>query len=523
MQIFRELAGYSFGRADIVRRAMAKKKHSVMESERKVFIYGTGDADDSEQESGTNVEGCVKRGVPEEIAEKIFNEMSSFASYAFNKAHATSYALVAYQTAWLKCHYPKEYMAALLTSVLDGSGKVAAYIAECERLGIPVLPPSVNESGMGFTVSEEGIRFGLLAVKNLGRGLIAELVREREEEGKYQSFVSFCSRLSTRREFNARALDSLIRCGALDGLGANRRQMLGALEDTLNGLEEKNRRNLAGQVGFFDSSETGEVESEAPLPTMPEFSYAEMLAMEKETTGLYISGHPLAPYTGLYDRIRAAHTDQILSSLEDRTGEYKDGDEATLLGMVSSVKQKITKSNAAMAYVTLEDIYGSMELLIFPRLWAAESKRLTPGAVVVVKGRISAREDETPKLLADSVEQAPEPGNPSAKKESKMQNNANIESANIASAVSADTVSSDAKKTAGHPGLYLRVSSPDGADYKRACLITAVFEGTLPLFFRFTETGKMMRAPQNMFVWPNEVMLGELRRVLGDENVAYID
>ena len=513
MQIFRELAGYSLGRADIVRRAMSKKKHDVMEREHDIFIHGLT------REDGTvEVEGCLRRGVPADVAEAVFGEMSSFASYAFNKAHAAAYAMVAYQTAWLKCFCPREYMAALLTSVLEGSGKVAAYIAECGRLGIAVLPPSVNESQTGFTVVEDrGIRFGLLAVKNLGRGLIAELIREREENGPYRSYYSFCERLSSRREFNRRALESLIRCGALDGLGANRHQMLESIDVFLGMLEEQNRRSLSGQIGFFDSPED-EGYGEPALPDLPEFSYAELLAMEKEITGLYITGHPLQPYAEMYGRVRASRIDQILASVDEGGGDYRDGETVTLLGMVGAVRQKTTRSNAAMAYVVLEDLYGSMELLVFPRVLSVNLGLLKPGNVLLVRGRLSMREDEEPKLLADAFETAPEPGGPlppgfapmAVRRTDKQE-------------VSSDPPASSVKKTAAPPGLYLRVSSKGGPDYRRACLVTGIFDGPAPLYFRFRDSGKLLRAPLSMGVWPNEVMLRELRRILGEENVAMVE
>lgn len=508
MQIFRELAGYSLGRADIVRRAMSKKKHDVMEREHDIFIHGLL------REDGTvEVEGCLRRGVSAEVAEAVFADMSSFASYAFNKAHAAAYALVSYQTAWLKCFYPQEYMAALLTSVLEGSSKVAAYIAECGRLGIAVLPPSVNESRAGFTVAPgQGIRFGLLAIKNLGRGLIAELVREREENGPYRSFYSFCKRLSTRREFNRRALESLVRSGALDGLGANRRQMLESIDAFLGMLEEENRRNLSGQMGFFDSPEDAEY-SEPSLPDLPEYPYAELLAMEKETAGLYMSGHPLQPYADMYSSLRAARIDEILASAEDEgRGDYKDGESVTLLGMISAVRQKTTRSNTTMAYVTLEDLYGSMELLVFPRVLSASLSQLQAGKVLLVRGRLSMREDEEPKLLADSFSPAPEPGGALPLPGTGERN--------VASGKSPQP--EPAKKSA-HPGLYLRVSSQNGADYKRACLVTGIFDGPAPLYFRFRDTGKLLRAPASMAVWPNEVMLRELRSLLGEENVALVE
>ncbi|MBP9989068.1 MAG: DNA polymerase III subunit alpha, partial [Ruminococcus sp.] len=283
MQIFRSLAGYSYGRADIVRRAMSKKKHDVMEKERKNFIYGMI------RDDGTvECEGCVKRGIPEGVANEIFDEMSSFASYAFNKSHAAAYAYVAYQTAYLKCHYPCEFMAALMSSVLDNSDKVSGYTNECNRIGIKVLPPDVNESKSDFTVSGENIRFGLLAIKNLGRGFIKRIVAERNA-GKYTSFYNFCSRLYGS-DFNKRAVESLIKSGALDNLGANRRQMLMGMHEIIDELDNKKRRNIDGQLGFFDADFGGAGNTSEPeLKFYNEFEKTDLLAMEKETTGLYLS------------------------------------------------------------------------------------------------------------------------------------------------------------------------------------------------------------------------------------------
>ena len=291
MQIFRSLAGYSYGRADIVRRAMSKKKHDVMEKERKNFIYGIV------REDGTvECDGCVKRGIPAEVANDIFDDMSSFASYAFNKSHATAYAYVAYQTAYLKCHYPCEFMAALLSSVLDNTDKVTEYTDECNRIGIKILPPNVNESNDNFTVSNGNIRFGMLAIKNLGRSFIRNIISERNA-GKFTSFYNFCSRMHGS-DFNKRAVESLIKSGALDGLGANRRQMLMAMNEIIDELDSKKRRNVEGQIGLFDSV-GGESYSESALKFFDEFPQSELLAMEKSTTGLYLSGHPMASHAEL--------------------------------------------------------------------------------------------------------------------------------------------------------------------------------------------------------------------------------
>ena len=515
MQVFRELAGYSLGRADVVRRAMSKKKHDVMQREREIFIHGLTAADGT-----VEVEGCIRRGVPETVANTVFDDMSSFASYAFNKSHAAAYAMVSYQTAWLKCRYPKEYMAALLTSVLDG-GKVAGYIAECERLHIRVLPPSVNESRSGFTVAGDHIRFGLLAVKNLGRGMIAELIREREEHGEFTGFYDFCKRMTVRREFNRRALDSLIRCGALDGLGANRRQMLEGAEGILSQLEEQNRRNIDGQIGFFDSPQ--EVGMREPvLPARPEFAYADLLAMEKEVTGLYLTGHPLSPYAKAYRALRATRIDEILTSAEEENGDFQDGAAVNLLGMVDSVRIKTTRSNAEMAYVSLEDLYGTIELLVFPKVLTQCSGLLKNGSVVLASGRLSLREEEPPKLLVDRLTAAPEPDKlETAALTSTHAPQTSSRPISRPQAASAVPMSAPAQPSARH-GLYLRLPSADSAAWKRAQLVLAVFDGAEPLYLRFQDTGKLVRAPQTLFVALNDVMLTELRRMLGEDNVAVV-
>ncbi|MFR1804433.1 MAG: DNA polymerase III subunit alpha, partial [Faecalispora jeddahensis] len=275
MQIFRTLAGYSFGRADIVRRAMSKKKASVMEKERSIFLYGLV------AEDGTvEVDGCVRRGVDEETAKAIFGEMESFASYAFNKSHAAAYATISYQTAWLKCHYPREYMAALLTSVLDNTNKIAAYIAECSRMGIRVLPPNVNQSRRGFTVAGRDIRFGLLAVKNLGDGFLRSLIQERDANGNFESFYQFCKRMHGK-DLNRRALESLVKCGALDSLDYNRNQMLSSIQSVLDTLDSDKRRNVDGQLGFFDTPQLQSEEPTISIDPMPDFSDADKLVMEK--------------------------------------------------------------------------------------------------------------------------------------------------------------------------------------------------------------------------------------------------
>ncbi len=487
MQIFRDLGGYSLGRADLVRRAMSKKKHDVMQKEREIFLHGLTD-----ENGNVAVEGCIRRGVPQAVGESIFEEMAAFASYAFNKSHAAAYAMVAYQTAYLKAHYPRQYMAALLTSVLDSS-KVAGYIGECDRLRIRVLPPSVNESDAAFTVVGDHIRFGLLAVRNLGSGLIRAMVQDREEEGPFTSFYSFCRRMTRHREFNRRALDSLIRCGALDGLDANRRQMLEASAFVLDRLEETGRRNLEGQLGFFDQSELRD-NDEPALPRAEEFSYEELLAMEKDVSGLYLTGHPLKPYEALHARLQADRTDRILDAFSDEMAAdgYTDGQAVKLLGVLGNVQVKTTRTNAQMAYVKLEDLYGSLELVVFSRVLEQCRAVLRTGQTVIVRGKISAREDEEPRILVSTVETAPPP----------------------------DAVPPPEKRAVSNPGLYLKVPSLDSAEWKRAKRVLRVLEGDTPVYVRVADTGKLVRAPRELWVDPHDVLIGELRRVLGRENVA---
>lgn len=487
MQIFRDLAGYSLGRADIVRRAMAKKKHDVLEREREVFLHG------QQREDGTwEVDGCLRRGVDQRTALELFKEIESFASYAFNKPHAAGYAVVAYQTAYLKCHYPCEYMAALLSSVLGQTGKVAEYIEECGRLGISVLPPHVNYSDMGFTVVGKSIRFGLLAVKNLGRNVIARMVEERRGGGEFTSFYNFCKRMAGR-DLNRRAIESLVKCGALDGLGNNRREMLLAVERVLDSLEADKRRNVEGQMGFFDAPGSAQG-GEPPLEKTEDFSAADKLNMEKEVTGMYLSGHPMAAYAGLYQEGGYARMDEILQSAGEReTGRYQDGQWVTLLGMVVGVRKKATKNNAQMAFVSLEDMYGAITALVFPKVLEQYGSLLYEGAVVEVQGKLSFTEDKAPELVCQSL------GKP------------------------ADPVS--VKAPAGkpvRPGLYLRLSSQQDPRYDKAMRYIAVFDGgATDLYLTFQDTGKLLRAPAKFRVEINRPLLRALKELLGAENVAY--
>ena len=505
MRIFRELAGYSLGRADIVRRAMSKKKHKVMEEEREYFIHGL------RRDDGTvEIEGCVARGVDERTAEIIYDEMESFASYAFNKSHAAAYAVVAYRTAYLKYYYPKEYMAALLTSVLGSSGKVAAYMEECARIGIPVLPPHVNESDTGFSVSEDSIRFGLLAIKNLGRGVIQRMLLERERGGKFRSFYDFCKRMQGR-DLNRRAVESLIRCGAFDGLGNNRREMLLAVTPVLESLDADKRKNIEGQIGLFDLG--GEERTDTyQMPKAEEFPQAELLAMEKEVTGMYLSGHPMAPYAEVYRRDLVARTDEIAQSAAGESDKYSDEQYVDVLAIVSDVKRKVTKSGANMAFVTLEDIYGSIEALVFPKVLERSADLLTPGSAVKAHGRISFTEEKDPKLVCEYFSA---PYSPEAMLAQGARDGQSAAPAGGGKA----PVQIRGYNTA-YRGLYLRVPSMNDPLCRKALQYVEVFDGVTDLYLYALDEKKLVRAPARYRVAVNYALVAALKRLLGEENVA---
>lgn len=495
MQIFRSLAGYSYGRADIVRRAMSKKKHDVMEKERKNFIYGIV------REDGTvECDGCVKRGIPAEVANDIFDDMSSFASYAFNKSHATAYAYVAYQTAYLKCHYPCEFMAALLSSVLDNTDKVTEYTDECNRIGIKILPPNVNESNDNFTVSNGNIRFGMLAIKNLGRSFIRNIISERNA-GKFTSFYNFCSRMHGS-DFNKRAVESLIKSGALDGLGANRRQMLMAMNEIIDELDSKKRRNVEGQIGLFDSV-GGESYSESALKFFDEFPQSELLAMEKSTTGLYLSGHPMASHAELAASMGCVRIAELANSGENIHSSHKDGERTKIMGIITDVKKKITKSDTTMAFVDVEDTSGSIEIIVFPKVLTENAMMLETGRVLVFYGRLDVRDEEPSKLICEHIYTV------EAAKDYFSQK----------SVQSSDSIAGPVRKR--RSGLFLKFPTEGTPEQAQAEKLLAIFDGRVPLYYYFADTGKYAHQPYERSVDVNEPLLNELKRVLGEENVVF--
>ena len=395
IEIFRRLAGYSLGQADMVRRAMSKKKVKDIERERETFLHG---------DPSRNIAGCMANGIPEAVAQSIYDEIYDFANYAFNKAHAMSYAIVAYQTAWFKCHHTREYMAALLTSVLDSQDKVAEYIAECKDNGIRLLPPDINESGPTFTVSGEHIRFGLAALKGVGKGFVNALLEEREQGGAFTSFSEFCSRMYDASDMNKRVVDSLIRSGSFDSMGYRRSQLLAVYEQVLDSIARDRKQNLEGQFDLFGGQgDRGRI-PDMILPDIPEYAPGELMKMEKEVTGLYLSGHPMDEYRAQVKRYHAVPISAVLSSGgEEGDGRYGDGVRLNVAGVVSAVRTKTTKNNSLMAYVTLEDATGSMELLAFSRTLTDSGPYLKAGMPVVVSGRVSVRDEKEPQLMVDRV------------------------------------------------------------------------------------------------------------------------
>ena len=395
IQIFRELAGYSIGQADMVRRAMSKKKLKDIERERGAFLRGDPDR---------NIAGCAARGIPEEAAAAIYDEIADFANYAFNKSHSMAYAVVAYQTAWFKCRHPREYMAALLTSVLGSQDKVAEYIAECRRCGIALLPPDVNGSGTAFTVSGENIRFGLAALKGVGAGFTDALLAERERGGAFRSFPEFCTRMYDA-DLNKRVLDSLIRSGAFDSLGARRSQLAAVSDQVMDLIAQSRKKNLEGQFDLFGGGGEGSAPPDVPLPDIPEFPPRELMAMEKETTGLYLTGHPMDEYRAEADRNHAVPIAAIVADFAREEGpqRFRDGQSVVIAGVIASVRTRTTKNNSMMAYVNLEDDSGSMELLVFSRVLGECGPWLQANAPILARGKISVRDEKDPQLMTDHI------------------------------------------------------------------------------------------------------------------------
>ena len=483
IEIFRRLAGYSLGQADLVRRAISKKKAKQIEAERQAFIYG---------DAQRGIAGCVAGGIPAETAQAIYQDIYDFANYAFNKAHAVSYAVVAYQTAYCKCHYTKEYMAALLSSVLDSSDKVSEYFAECRENGIALLPPDVNHSSDCFTVEPGGIRFGLVAIKNIGRGLIQRMMRERERGGPFADLEDFCKRMDGA-DMNKRAVENLIRAGAFDSTGARRSQLLAVYEKVMDGIANGNRANIEGQIDFFGLGVQTERQNSLTLPDLPEFSAQELMAMEKETTGLYLSGHPMDGYRELARASGAVQISRIMDDFAQEEGptRFSDGQKVRLAGVVTSSKTKTTKKNTLMAYVMLEDGTGSMEMLCFTRVLEQYGSYLKEGQVISVSGTLSVRDEKAPQLMCDFARP-------------------------LTGAAQGETAADSAPQT-DRRTLYLKMPSLDCPEMEMFKKILFLFEGgSNPVRIRLADTGKLIGTTCNL----QDSLIREMKARLGEENVV---
>ena len=476
MQIVRDLAGYTWGRSDLVRRAMSKKKGKVMEQERKNFVYGNPEE---------NVPGCIARGIDEKVANKIYDNMIDFAKYAFNKSHAAAYPVVAYPTAYLKYYYPVEFMAALMTSVLDNTSKVSEYIYTCRQMGIAILPPDINEGEGGFSVSGQAIRYGLSAIKSIGRPVIDAIVEERKIRGPFTTLKDFITRLSGR-EVNKRTIENFIKAGALDGLEGNRRQKMMIYGSLLDALNQEKKTTMAGQMTLFDiAPEEDKAEYEIKLPNVEEYDKEVLLGFEKEVLGIYISGHPLEEYMErLKKNTNAVTTDFVL---DEETGTLKvsDGVKVRIGGMITDKVIKYTKSNKAMAFITLEDLVGTVEIIIFPKDYERYAKYLENDAKVFVEGRVTAEEDRNGKLICEKI-------------------------------ISFDEVKRE---------LWLQFPSKSDFEEKEGALYGKMMDadGSEHVVIYLAAEKQMKRLPENRNVAITKELLEELGNFLGKDNVKVVE
>ena len=484
IEIFRSLGGYTMGQADNIRRAISKKKMKVIEAERKVFVYG-----DPEQ----NISGAIAKGVSEQAAQSIYDEIVDFANYAFNKAHAVCYAVVSYQTAYLKCHYPRQYMAALMTSVLDSAEKISGYIAECKEIGIATLPPDINRSDDHFIVEGDCIRFGLGAVKNVGHGLIRTMVGKRNEGGPFKTLEEFLERMG-EGELNKRAVENFIKCGAMDCFGYHRSELLSVYESMMDSVSSSRRKNLDGQMGLFSMLSEEDAAASIPIPKKAEFPRAELMAMEKETTGIYISGHPMDDYRNYLKNTSVVP----ISVLTGEESQFKDEQIVSIAGIVQTVKMKMTRNNSMMAYVTVEDDTASIELIVFSNALNEHGGYLRENAPVVVVGKLSVREDKEPQIIVNRVRPMSDFADPAQRR------------------VMEQFIPHAQPVRPLEGTLYLRLPTENTPLQRKVRAILNMFPGENPAVLFFADTrlrrGTRCQLRQNM--------LDELRNVLGEANVV---
>ena len=481
IEIFKSLGGYTMGQADNIRRAISKKKMKVIEAERKIFVYG---------DEAQGIPGCIKNGVAEAAAQSIYDEIVEFANYAFNKAHAVCYAVVAYQTAYLKAHYPQQYMAALMTSVLDRLDKISGYIAECKDLGIPVLPPDINHSEDPFVAEGAAIRFGLGAVKNVGRGLIRSISAKRAEDGPFKSLEDFLQRMGD--ELNKRAVENFIKCGAMDCFGYHRSELLNVYESMMDSIADSRKRNLEGQLGLFGMLEEDKAAA-IPIPPKAELSRAELMAMEKETTGIYLSGHPMDDYRKF---LKNTHVLPIATLMGEEC-PVRDEQIVSVAGIVQAVKMKSTRNNSMMAYVTVEDDTASMEMLAFSNVLGQYGGYLKENEPVVITGRLSLRDDKDPQIVINRARPISDYAQPDRQPEPQPQRE-------------------QEKPQVLSGKLYLKLASETAPEYRKVKAILNMFPGNSEAVLYFADT-KLRRGTHCALA---ENMLLELKNLLGNENVV---
>ncbi|MBS3995497.1 MAG: DNA polymerase III subunit alpha [Alkaliphilus sp.] len=489
MQVVRELGGYTYGQSDLVRRAMSKKKMDVMEKERQHFIFGKYDG-----QGNLEIPGCARNGVSEEVANKIFDEMIDFAKYAFNKSHAAAYAVLGYETAFLKHYYPVEFMAALVTSVMSNATKVAQYIQDCKKKNISILSPDVNNSNVKFAVEDGKIRFGLLAIKNVGISVINAIIKARNEKGRFISFLDFCEKVETT-EINKRAIESLIKGGAFDQLGANRAQLLAIYERVIDGIQQDRKRNIDGQVSMFhdygenlSNSIKGDV-----LPKIADFSQKIRLTMEKEVIGLYISGHPLAEYEQEIKRVSTMNTSDLLEDVEGQDAStIFDGAFIRIAGIITRKQNKATRNNNMMSFLTIEDLYGAVEVVVFPKIFDRYMELLHEDQVIVVEGRLNVKEEEEPKIIADKI-------------------------ANLAKRSEYATTANQEKLL--QQKLYIKIAKEKDFDniIDRLKITLKNWRGDTPVVLFLEEKNRKMQANADLWVNLHEGLIVELEDLLGKE------
>ena len=478
IEIFRTLGGYTMGQADNIRRAISKKKMKVIEAERKTFVYG-----DPQQQ----IDGCIARGVPEAVGQSIYDEIVAFANYAFNKAHAVCYAVVSYQTAYLKCHYPRQYMAALMTSVLDSAEKIAGYIAECKEIGIETLPPDINHSEDHFSVEGDCIRFGLGAVKSVGHGLIRTMVTKRTEGGPFRNLEDFLERMG-EGELNKRAVENFIKCGAMDCFGCHRSELLAVYESMMDAVSSTRKKNLEGQMGLFSMLSDTPSAVSITIPHLPELPRGELMAMEKETTGIYISGHPMDAY-----RQKLKNTSVVpIGALLAEESQFRDEQIVSIAGIIQTVKTKLTRSNSTMAYVTMEDDTASIEMIAFSGVLNEYGGYLKENTPVVVVGKLSLRDDKEPQVIVNRVRLISDYTESAPRREEQP-----------------------AQEIHQGSTLYLRLPNEDCREFRKIKAIVNMFPGDGQVIVFFADTRKRMGVRCML----HGSMIGELKRLLGEENV----